>query len=277
MPAGATGPGAGTPAPAGAPGKAGKALLSWRVTLLPYLNEQNLYRQFKLDEPWDGPHNKKLLDKMPKVYAAPGIKTSEQGLTFYQLFVGTGAAFQKHELARIPTTFLDGTSNTIIIAEARNPVPWTKPEDLHCDLDEPLPALGALYPGIVNVGFADGTATALSVNADPDLLRALITPAGGEVVDIDRLRAPTSPREAQLRKQNAQLKDQLDKERAVLEELRREKRELQEEDAGTEKLKEENAHLEEQLQKTRDEAVRLRQEIQRLKKTPDKRPGQGGP
>jgi hypothetical protein len=272
----------GGPATAGGPGAGGgttggKALLSWRVTLLPYLGEDNLYRQFKLDEPWDGPHNKKLLERMPKVYAAPGVKTREPYTTFYQIFVGPGAPFEKHQLARIPASFPDGTSNTILVAEAGNAVPWTKPEDLHYATDEPLPELGGAYPGLINVALADGSATALSAKADPDLLRALITPAGGEVVDIDRLRVPTSPREAQLRKQNEQLKQELEKERAVLEELQRQKRELQQEDAGTEQLKTENAHLEELLKKTRDEAAQLRQEIRRLKSTPEKKAGQGGP
>jgi RNA polymerase sigma factor (sigma-70 family) len=280
LPGGSTPPGPGTPGMPGtgtAPGQGGKALLSWRVTLLPYLGEDNLYKQFKLDEPWDGPHNKKLLEKMPKVYAAPGVKTREPYTTFYQVFVGADAPFQKHQLARIPASFPDGTSNTILIAEAGNAVPWTKPEDLHFALDEPLPELGGVYPGIINVAFADGSAAALSARADPDMLRGLITPNGGEVVDIDKLRAPTSPREAQLRKRNEKLKQELEQQRDVLEELRREKQQLQQEDAGTEQLKRENARLEELLQKTRDEAEQLRQEIQRLRKAPEKPPGQSGP
>jgi hypothetical protein len=257
-------------------GTGGKALLSWRVTLLPYLGEDNLYKQFKIDEPWDGPNNKKLLDKMPKVYAAPGVKTREPYTTFYQVFVGTGAPFQKHQTARFPASFPDGTSNTILIAEAGSAVPWTKPEDLHYAPDEPLPELGGPYPGVINVALADGSAVALSAKADPDLLRALITPAGGEVVDIDRFKAPTSPREAQLRKQNEQLKQELAQERDLLVELRRAKQKLQQEDEGTEQLKKENARLEQMIQKTRDEVEMLRQEIERLKKAPERRPGQGG-
>ena len=49
----------------------GKPLLSWRVHVLPYLEEQALYDQFKLDEPWDSPHNRKLIEKMPKVFENP--------------------------------------------------------------------------------------------------------------------------------------------------------------------------------------------------------------
>lgn len=67
--------------------KDGKTVLSWRVLLLPYLGERQLYEQFKLSEPWDSPHNKKLLSKMPAVYAPPGFKTREPFSTFYQVFV----------------------------------------------------------------------------------------------------------------------------------------------------------------------------------------------
>src|SRR5215208_5386317 len=49
--------------------KNGKALLSWRVQILPYLEEDKLYFEFKLDEAWDSDHNKKLIEKLPKTYA----------------------------------------------------------------------------------------------------------------------------------------------------------------------------------------------------------------
>lgn len=45
--------------------KKGKPLLSWRVHILPFLDEQELYEKFKLDEPWDSEHNKKLLAEIP--------------------------------------------------------------------------------------------------------------------------------------------------------------------------------------------------------------------
>lgn len=78
------------PAPA-TYGKDGKALLSWRVELLPFLGEGRLYSQFKRDEPWDSAHNKKLLSKMPKVFAPPGVATQQPYTTFYQVFVSAGA------------------------------------------------------------------------------------------------------------------------------------------------------------------------------------------
>jgi RNA polymerase sigma factor (sigma-70 family) len=53
--------------------KDGKPMLSWRVAILPYIEQDNLFKQFKLDEPWDSDHNKKLLALMPSTYRTPGI------------------------------------------------------------------------------------------------------------------------------------------------------------------------------------------------------------
>jgi hypothetical protein len=264
---------------AGAGGKDGKALLSWRVAILPFLGEDNLYKQFKLDEPWDGPHNKRLLEKMPKVYAPPGVKTREPYTTFYQVFVGGGAVFEKHQWSAFPASIPDGTSNTILIAEAGTALPWTKPEDMHYAPDEPLPELGGLFPNIVNVALADGTAVALLKKADPDVLRAAITCAGGEVTDLDRMKAPVSLRAVRLREQNQRLKEELAKELAKqLDELRREQKVLaEEEDADSQRLQKENEHLEKMIRDTRDQAKQRHQEIERLKRPPAKRPGDRKP
>jgi len=57
--------------------KDGKPLLSWRVYILPYLEQDSLFRQFHLDEPWDSPHNRTLIDKMPSIYRLPMSKTEK--------------------------------------------------------------------------------------------------------------------------------------------------------------------------------------------------------
>src|SRR5262245_50271856 len=77
-------------------GKDGRPLLSWRVQILPYLEEEKLYKQFKLDEPWDSQHNLALLPQMPTVYRSPSEAEvqADPGNTFYQVFVGPGAAFE---------------------------------------------------------------------------------------------------------------------------------------------------------------------------------------
>src|SRR6516165_3014449 len=110
--------------------KDGKPLLSWRVSLLPFLEDQGLYQQFRLDEPWDSPHNLQLLPRMPRVYAPfNGKRTPEPYTTYYQVFVGKGAAFETRKGLRLSQDFPDGTSKTFLIVEAGEPVPWTKPED----------------------------------------------------------------------------------------------------------------------------------------------------
>src|SRR5262249_12243111 len=78
--------------PAGSRDKNGNALLSWRVTILPFVEQQALFNEFHMDEPWDSPHNKTLLDKMPMLYAVPGASAGV-GMTFYRGFSGKGAFF----------------------------------------------------------------------------------------------------------------------------------------------------------------------------------------
>jgi RNA polymerase sigma factor (sigma-70 family) len=69
--------------------KDGKPLLSWRVVILPYLEQEQLFKQFKVDEPWDSEHNLKLLAKMPAVYRV-GFEAKDSGHTYYQAFAGPG-------------------------------------------------------------------------------------------------------------------------------------------------------------------------------------------
>lgn len=132
-----------------------KPLLSWRVNLLPYLERDDLFKKFKLDEPWDSEHNKALLKEMPKVYQVPGVK-GEEGKTHYQVFtmpakVPAGKTDTYRPMFSVAPTKLtlgqltvqDGTSNTVAIAEAGQPVEWTKPEDIVLQHDDaPFPKLG---------------------------------------------------------------------------------------------------------------------------------------
>jgi hypothetical protein len=115
-----------------------KPLLSWRVAMLPFLGEVELYKQFKLDEPWDSEHNKKLIAKMPKIYASVSAK-APLGHTFYQMVIGPHAmspadadpregieSRPNYCIASLPR----GTSNIIAVVEAAEPVIWTKPDDV---------------------------------------------------------------------------------------------------------------------------------------------------
>jgi hypothetical protein len=168
-------------------GPDGTPLLSWRVAILPYLggSEKALHQQFKLSEPWDSPHNKALLAKMPRVYAPAVAKDGEKGknVTHYLGFVGGGALFERDRKVNIQSV-TDGTSNTLMIAEAEAGVPWTKPEDLTFTGRSLLPQLGGQFKeGFVGVT-ADGFPRLFKKSLNPTLLVEMTTRGGGEVIDL---------------------------------------------------------------------------------------------
>ena len=71
--------------------KAVKPLLSWRVAILPYIGEEKLHKEFKLDQPWDSEHNLKLLSKMPDCLRV-GFEAKDSTHTYYQVINWPGAA-----------------------------------------------------------------------------------------------------------------------------------------------------------------------------------------
>jgi hypothetical protein len=169
--------------------KDGKALLSWRVAILPYIEEIKLYNQFKLDEPWDSENNKKLIEKIPTVYAPVRVR-AKKGETFYQVFTGKSTLFVGPKMpSRYPASITDGTSNTGLVFEAGTPVIWSKPADLTYDAKKPLPKLGGLFQGECHVALCDGSVIRLRKDPDEQQLRNLITPNGGEVMDLSKLEA----------------------------------------------------------------------------------------
>jgi hypothetical protein len=163
--------------------KNGKPLLSWRVAILPFIEQDNLYKQFHLDEPWDSEHNKKLLVKVP-TYSLPGVSKDGDTDTYYRVFYNNGALFDLRKGVKF-SQITDGTSNTIMIAEAAEGVPWSKPDDLEYDPSKPLPKLGKQNPEVFNVAMADGSVRTISKKISEKTLRAAITRDGGEVLGSD--------------------------------------------------------------------------------------------
>jgi hypothetical protein len=212
--------------PAVIQGPDGKPWHSWRVLLLPYLEQIAVYNQYRFDEPWDGPNNIKLLDRMPDVFRDPIHGDAPTRFTHYAALVGEATAFPpsgailRHANAPVPLPLgrgsagstglrdmTDGSSNTIVVAPVApdRQIPWTKPEDIA--VGSGLPGLGRpggiAAPYLARVGpdghraapvlFADGAVRALTDTIDPEVLAALATRAGGEVIDVAALPAEPVP------------------------------------------------------------------------------------
>ena len=165
--------------------KDGKPLLSWRVLILPYFDQhQSLFGQFHLDEAWDGPNNKPLIARMPKVYACPGEsgKLAAEGKTTYLVPRGPATIFPGAEGVKLKE-ITDGLSNTILVVDASDDlaVTWTKPDDWMTVPDFATLGLFGHHTGITNFAMADGSVRSLKATIAPALLKALTTRNAGEV------------------------------------------------------------------------------------------------
>ena len=171
----------------------GKPLLSWRVHVLPFIGQQALYEQFRLDEPWDGDNNRRLIPKMPEVYRSPASEAdlgktnylgnaSEQGI-----LIPPQEGRQNRGKTPIGSRIADiddGTSNTIAIVEVRDElaVIWTKPDDFRPSKEDPAKGLIGLQEGGFLAALCDGSVRFITENIDKGTLQALLTRDGLEFV-----------------------------------------------------------------------------------------------
>lgn len=171
--------------PAAVMGPDGKTPHSWRVELLPFLEENALYDKYRMNEPWDSPDNKKVLEQMPDVLRSPYDDPKSTNSGFYVL-AGPGTIFDGAEGMPI-RKITDGTTNTLIIVESKQNIPWTRPEDIPFDPDKPLPTIGGFVKDHFDAAAADGSARRFDANKVKDQLKWLIMRNDGHQIDTEKL------------------------------------------------------------------------------------------
>jgi prepilin-type processing-associated H-X9-DG protein len=160
---------------------------SWRVLLLPYLEQRAIYDRYRFDEPWDGPNNRKLHDAIVSAYVCPSH--SRQGhSTAYAVVLGPETAWRGAEAMRLGD-IKDGTDGTILVVEGSAlSLHWMEPGDpgfgrMGFTINGTTKAgLSSNHPGGADALFVDGSVRFLKDGIAPERLRARLTVAGGEDV-----------------------------------------------------------------------------------------------
>jgi type II secretory pathway pseudopilin PulG len=174
----------------------GQPTHSWRVIILPFLEQQQLYNQYDFSQPWDSPANQAVAQSIPPFYRAAGDAPTDPLETNVLMFVGPGTLNDNNHNGnhRVLANITDGLSDTICIVESKQSgISWTQPSDLDSahldflihDARSAVPGqINAIYPGGVNVGFCDASIQFLSTNTPPAVLRKLVNPADGNAVAL---------------------------------------------------------------------------------------------
>ena len=166
----------------------GNRMHSWRMLLLPFLEQKPLYEQYDFSEPWNGPHNRLLADKIPPVYGCPSDDLRGPGQVSYLAVTGPGTVWPGNRCATFGD-IKDGTSNTLIIVESvGSGIHWMEPRDLPFEaLAKGINANQGLgvcsrHDGVAEVSFCDGSVKPIGASVSARTLGALATKAGGEAI-----------------------------------------------------------------------------------------------
>lgn len=164
-------------------GPDGKPWHSWRVLILPYIEQNELFQAYKFDEPWDGPNNRRLAERMPRTYSFHGSPKPGSTTANYLAVVGDETAWPGTRKVKFED-ITDGTGNTILLVENDGAgIHWMEPRDLSFGEMSFVPnapnGIGSPYRSSAAV-MLDGSVRSFGAKLQPDALRALLTARGGE-------------------------------------------------------------------------------------------------
>lgn len=166
--------------PTADPSEPRKPLLSWRVRILPFMERRDLYEKFHLDEPWDSPHNRTLIDQMPMLLHSPRSYLDPKDCrTNYLAIKGPATAFSE-KYNRLPIEEIpDGPEHTVWLIEVRDELAevWTRPTDVVVENENKdiLKQYGGIGWSGILVSYLDGTAVKLDESITPEEFYRLCT------------------------------------------------------------------------------------------------------
>jgi len=159
---------------------------SWRTGMLPYMEQDSLYRGIDMKQPWDAARNAQFTSVVVPQFRDISDANQATTATPYRVFVGGGAVFNPDGNPVSLKSISDGTSNTILVVQAFDTVPWAKPQELNYSPTAPLPKLGS--PGNSS-GFmvlvADGSVRFVGNKVSDATLRKLIEKADGQTIGVE--------------------------------------------------------------------------------------------
>jgi len=170
----------------------GQPMHSWRVLLLPFLGQQQLYDSYRFDEPWDGPHNRALAAQSPAIYRCPADAHAHPSSseTNYFVIVVPETVFPYDRPIGIEE-ITDGTSNTLLVVEAINlGINWMQPQDLEMEQaaaginPKTGPGISSRHVEGTHMTLADGSVRLFSDDTSPELLMELIERCDGKVISV---------------------------------------------------------------------------------------------
>jgi hypothetical protein len=182
----------GTLPPAFIPDENGKPMHSWRVLLLPFLDEQGLYDRYDFNEPWDGPNNSQLFIQIPDVYACPTDRDARPlGETSYMVVIGDKTLFPDSDPTSIAQVQDDPATTIIVVETPATGVQWMEPRDLKAGRMQFVinggfgQEMGSHHEAGAHVLMVDGTVHFLGDDTPSDYIEGMTTISSGEPIPLE--------------------------------------------------------------------------------------------